>query len=158
MEMTYEQYLGELESEWVHVTTGQVSAAVVQQATTLKAGLMDMAEQIATGHLSQYNWEVKVPVGDPVSVRLEMNLINVPMAEAQRLDPKLLERDQPYPVKVYMIVEGEQLNQSGLRIDELGDADAVSDQPNSFVTPLGEWLVNQLSALTQNRAAQEEDD
>jgi hypothetical protein len=57
-----------------------------------------------------------------------------------------------------MIVEGEQLNQSGLRIDELGDADAVSDQPNSFVTPLGEWLVNQLSALTQNRAAQEEDD
>lgn len=158
MEMTYEQYLGELESERVHVTTGQVSAAVVQQATTLKAGLMDMAEQIATGHLSQYNWEVKVPVGGPVSVRLEMNLINVPMAEAQRLDPKLLERDQPYPVKVYMIVEGEQLNQSGLRIDELGDADAVSDQPNSFVTPLGEWLVNQLSALTQNRAAQEEDD
>ena len=116
-----------------------------------------MAEQIATGHLSQYNWEVKVPVGDPVSVRLEMNLINVPMAEAQRLDPKLLERDQPYPVKVYMIVEGEQLNQSGLRIDELGDADAVSDQPNSFVTPLGEWLANQLSALTQSRAAQEED-
>ncbi|MCC3151325.1 hypothetical protein LJY23_10050, partial [Bifidobacterium bifidum] len=56
MEMTYEQYLGELESERVHVTTGQVSAAVVQQATTLKAGLMDMAEQIATGHLSQYNW------------------------------------------------------------------------------------------------------
>lgn len=157
MEMTYEQYLGELESERVHVTTGQVSAAVVQQATTLKAGLMDMAEQIATGRLSQYNWEVKVPVGDPVSVRLEMNLINVPMAEAQRLDPKLLERDQPYPVKVYMIVEGEQLNQSGLRIDELGDADAVSDQPNSFVTPLGEWLANQLSALTQNRAAQEED-
>ena len=98
-----------------------------------------------------------MPVGDPVSVRLEMNLINVPMAEAQRLDPKLLERDQPYPVKVYMIVEGEQLNQSGLRIDELGDADAVSDQPNSFVTPLGEWLANQLSALTQSRAAQEED-
>ncbi len=152
MEMTYEQYLGELTSERVQVTSGQVDAATLQQVATLKAGLTSMAEQIATGHLCQYNWEVKVPIGDPVSVRLEMNLINVPMAEAERLDPKMLEREQPYPVKVYMVAEGEDLNKSSLRIDYLADADDVSEQDTG---KLSEWVTQQLSALIENRSQEQ---
>ena len=45
-----------------------------------------------------------MPVGDPVNVRLETNLINVPLIEAPRLDPKLLDQTAPYEVKVYMVI------------------------------------------------------
>lgn len=128
-----------------------ITAAKVQQAATVKTALAFMQNAIDSGYLAQYEWQVKVKKGDPVSVRLEDNLINVPMADAERLNGKLLNKDEEYPVKLYMVAEGESLNQSGLRIDELAeDADDVNDQ--DAVAKFQSWVADQLAHLVENRA------
>lgn len=127
------------------------TAAKVQQAATVKTALAFMQDAIDSGYLAQYEWQVKVKKGDPVSVRLEDNLINVPMADAERLNGKLLNKDEEYPVKLYMVAEGESLNHSGLRIDELAeDADDVNDQ--DAVAKFQSWVADQLAQLVENRA------
>lgn len=127
------------------------TAAKVQQAATVKTALAFMQDAIDSGYLAQYEWQVKVKKGDPVSVRLEDNLINVPMADAERLNGKLLNKDEEYPVKLYMVAEGESLNQSGLRIDGLAeDAAVVNDQ--DAVAKFQSWVADQLAQLVENRA------
>lgn len=150
MQLTYDDYLAQLEGSHTQTTTSATTASKIQQKTTIKKGLQFIDDQLASGYLCQYEWTVKMPVGDDLSVRLETNLINIPMKEAKRLDPKLLDRDPAYPVNVYMVAEGDKLNRSGLRIDELasGDKFAVND---AMVTKFQEWVADQLAMATENR-------
>lgn len=153
MEMTVEDYLAQLAGDRVQVTTDQTDARGIQQEVTMKRGLTTLADQLAAGYLAQFEWQVKVPVGDPLSVRLETNLINVPMVDAPRLDGKLLDKDRAYPVQVYMVAEGEELNQSGLRIDQLMLATDLVDQPTAKLAELSSWVADQLLQLLDNRSA-----
>lgn len=150
MQLTYEEYLTQLESDHVQVMTADTTAAKIQEQETVNQGLQFITDQLASGYLCQYEWQVKMPVGEALSVRLETNLINIPMAEAQRLDPKLLSRETQYTVKVYMVAEGDELNKSGLRIDEL-----VGDEQDHSTTELvhrfQEWVAGQLAMETENR-------
>lgn len=155
MEFTYEDYLAQLTGEHVQTTNVSTTAAKIQQATVIKKGLEYIEEQLASGYLCGYEWSVKMPVGDELSVRLETNLINIPMKEAERLDPKLLNRDQVYPVNVYMVAEGDQLNKSGLRIDELTSGDDLSATPK-LVQKFQEWVADQLAMTTENRQTTDE--
>lgn len=153
--MTVEDYLAQLAGDRVKVTTDQADARGIQQEQALQRGLMTISDQLAAGYLAQYEWRVKVPVGDPLSVRLEANLINVPMVDAPRLDGKLLDKDHPYPVQVYMVAEGAELNQSGLRIDQLATVTELEAAPGGALTKLQEWVADQLLRLQDNRAATE---
>lgn len=127
------------------------TAAQVQQAATIKSVLSFMQEAIDSGYLAQYEWQVKVKKGDPISVRLENNLINVPMGDAERLNGKLLNKDEEYPVKLYMVAEGESLNKSGLRIDELA-ADAATVNQADASANFQSWVADQLAQLIENRS------
>lgn len=129
-----------------------ITAAKVQQANSVKTGLAFMQDAIDSGYLASYEWQVKVPQGDPLSVRLENNLINVPMKDAQRLNAKLLNKDEEYPVKLYMVAEGESLNKSNLRIDELAADASQSDTP-AAVDHFQSWVADQLAQLAENRSA-----
>lgn len=150
--MTVADYLDQLAAERVQVTTATTDTQGIQQAAVLKQGLVTLTDQLAAGYLGQHEWQVQVPVGEPLSVRLETNLINVPMVDAPRLDGKLLDQDRPYPVQVYMVAEGEALNQSGLRIDHLAAATALIDQPTAPLAELKAWVADQLLQLLDNRA------
>ena len=155
MEFTYEDYLAQLTSDHVQTANVATTAAKIQQAAVIKKGLQFIEDQLASGYLCGYEWNVKMPVGDDLSVRLETNLINIPMKEAERLDSKLLDRDPAYPVNVYMVAEGDQLNKSGLRIDELaGGADFENNA--ALVTKFQEWVADQLAMATENRQADDE--
>ena len=92
-----------------------------------------------------------MPVGDPVNVRLETNLINVPLIEASRLDPKLLDQTALYEVKVYMVIEGDQVNASGLRIDELTTADELMPAVDNYVEPFKNWVTEHIATAINNR-------
>lgn len=155
MELTYEDYLAQLTSDHVQTTNVATTAAKIQQATVIKKGFQFIEDQLASGYLCGYEWNVKMPVGEDLSVRLETNLINIPMKEAERLDPKLLDRDPDYPVNVYMVAEGDQLNKSGLRIDELAGGTDFANKA-TLVTKFQEWVAEQLAMTTENRQADEE--
>lgn len=152
MEFTYEQYLEQLTGDHVQMENVSTTAAKIQQATTIKKGLKYIEDQLASGYLCSYEWSVKMAIGENLSVRLETNLINIPMKEAERLDPKLLDRDRPYPLNVYMVAEGDQLNKSGLRIDELQDGDNLSTGTTT-VQKFQKWIANQLAQAIENRQA-----
>lgn len=156
MELTYGDYLNLLEGDHVQSTAVDTTAAKIQQEMTIIPGLQYIEDQLASGYLCSYEWTVQMPIGDPLSVRLETNLINIPMKEAQRLDPKLLDRDPEYSVNVYMVAEGDRLNNSGLRIDELASGDDFSSATD-LVTKFQEWVANQLSMATTNRKEADQD-
>lgn len=150
MEMTVTELLSQIEAEQIKVDSQALSADQMT-AEALTAGLQTLSDQLSSGYLAQFSWQVEMPVGDPVNVRLDTNLINVPLIEAPRLDPKLLDQESPYAVKVYMVIEGDQVNASGLRIDELATADALMADPADYVEPFKAWETEHLADTINNR-------
>ena len=152
MKMTVADYLGQVTGD--HVTNEEVTktATQVQQKTTLKTAIQFMLEQLDKGYLGQYVINVKMKKGDPVNVRLELNLINVPMAEAERLNPKLLDEGPEYPVNLYMVMESEDVNKSGLRIDELANDTDQAGNITTLVNRAQEWVGEHLAAVAEARA------
>ena len=152
MKMTVADYLGQVTGDRVVRETVAKTAAQAQQNTTLKAAIQFMLDQFDKGYLGQYNLDVKMKKGDPVSVRLEANLINVPMGEAERLDGKLLDQGPEYPVNLYMVMESADVNKSGLRIDELANDTDQGGIITSLVERAQGWMAEHLAAVAENRA------
>lgn len=152
MKMTVADYLGQVTGDRVVKETVAKTAAQAQQKTTLKAAIQFMLDQFDKGYLGQYNLDVKMKKGDPVSVRLEANLINVPMGEAERLDVKLLDQEPEYPVNLYLVMESADVNKSGLRIDELANDTDQGGSITALVERAQEWMAEQLAAVAENRA------
>lgn len=150
MQLTNENYLSQLENNHVKSATVDITAAKVQQATTIKKALQFINDSIDSGYLGQYVWNVKMTRGDNVSVRLETNLINLPMQDAKRLNGKLLDNGATYDVNLYMVIEGADVNKSGLRIDELATANEINTS-SSLVTKFQVWVANQLAQTVENR-------
>lgn len=152
MKMTVADYLGQVTGDRVVREKVTKTAAQAQQKTTLKAAIQFMLDQFDKGYLGQYNLDVKMKKGDPVSVRLEANLINVPMGEAERLDVKLLDQEPEYPVNLYMVMESADVNKSGLRIDELANDTDQGGSITALVERAQGWMAEHLAAVAENRA------
>lgn len=152
MKMTVADYLDQVTGERVVVENADKTAAQSQQKTTLKTAIQFMLDQLDKGYLGQYVINVRVRKGDPLSLRFEMNLINVPMAEAERLDPKLLDEEPTYPVNLYMVLEGDDVNKSGLRIDELANDTDQNGSITLLVQRAQEWVAEHVAATVENRA------
>ena len=152
MKMTVADYLGQVTGDRVVREKVTKTAAQAQQKTTLKAAIQFMLDQFDKGYLGQYNLDVKMKKGDPVSVRLEANLINVPMGEAERLDVKLLDQEPEYPVNLYMVMESADVNKSGLRIDELANYTDQGGSITALVERAQEWMAEHLAAVAENQA------
>lgn len=153
MKLTVAEYLSQLTDDQVQVTTTESTAAKVQQASVLKQAIQTVIEALDTGHLARYELTIKMRKGDPVNFHLDTNLINVPMAEAERLDNKLLDKDPLYPVNLYMVMESDDLNKSHLRIDELANAtDLDSGDLQPLVDKAQEWVAEHLAIVAEARA------
>lgn len=152
MKMTVADYLGQITGNRVVKEAVTKTAAQAQQKTTLKAAIQFMLDQFDKGYLGQYNIGVKMKTGDPVSVHLEANLINIPMAEAERLDGKLLDQGPEYPVNLYMVMESADVNKSGLRIDELANDTDQGGNLATLVERAQGWLAEHLAVVAEARA------
>lgn len=152
MKMTVADYLGQVTGERVVKENVAKTAAQAQQKTTLKTAIQFMLDQFDKGYLGQYSMMVKMKKGDPVNVRLEANLINIPMDEAERLDGKLLDQEPEYPVNLYMVMESADVNKSGLRIDELANDTDQGGSLTVLVEQAREWVAEHLAAVMENRA------
>lgn len=148
MKLSVNDYLEQLTNAKVK----EVSAtpADIQQLSTLHEGLAFIADQLDAGFLAAYQWNVSGE-GEDVAVRLETNLINVPMDEAQRLDPKLISGDEPQPVNVYLVMEADHVNASHLRIDLLNTAEEFAEQPDQSVMNAQRWVSQHLAAIKENQ-------
>lgn len=151
MELTVNDYLTQLDK--AKTQTDTTDAAQIQQAATLTKGLQFVIDQLDAGYLARYVWQVAMPSGDSLEVALETNLINIPMQEAMRLDPKLLEGADAKPVNLYLVATGTDLNASGLRIDELAAADELNGSTTALTEKMQAWVTKQLAQTNENRAA-----
>ena len=138
--MSVADYLSQLTSDQVVTEEVEKTAAQSQQKTVLTTAINFMIEQLDTGHL------------DPVSFRLETNLINIPMDEAERLDVKLLDKEIEYPVNLYLVMESEDINKTGLRIDELANETDQSGKTTDLITKAQEWVAEHLADIMEARA------
>lgn len=150
--MTVNDYLGQIKNDRVATAEATKTAAQVQQKTTLKTAIQFVLDQLNQGRLGQYTITVKMKKGDPVTVRFESNLINVPMAEAERLDPKLLDQEPSYPVNLYMVMAGEGVNRSDLRIDELANDTDQAGSVISLISRSQKWLAEHLATVVEARS------
>ena len=150
--MSVADYLSQLTSDQVVTEEVEKTAAQSQQKTVLTTAINFMIEQLDTGHLGQYKMNNKKKKGDPVSFRLETNLINIPMDEAERLDVKLLDKEIEYPVNLYLVMESEDINKTGLRIDELANETDQSGKTTDLVTKAQEWVAEHLADIMEARA------
>ncbi|WP_267201945.1 hypothetical protein [Limosilactobacillus kribbianus] len=152
MKLTVDNYLELLTTNKVEQETVDKTAAQAQQKTTLKAGIEFVIDQLDKGYLGQYLVNVKMKKGDPVSLRLETNLINVPMEEAERLVPKLLDKGPAYPVNLYLVMESDDVNKSGLRIDELANETDQAGSVANLTTKAQQWVAAHLADVMEARA------
>lgn len=153
MKLTVADYLDQLASDKVIVTEEETTASKVQQKAPLKKAIEKVIDDLDTGHLSKYQISVRLRKGDPVNFHLDTNLINIPMAEAERLDGKLLDKEISYPVNIYMVMESPDVNKSGLRIDQLANETDQSASVDELVTRLQEWLASHLADVMEARTA-----
>lgn len=152
MKLTIDDYLKIVTGDKVHVEQAEKTAAQAQQKTTLTTAIKFVLDQLSQGSLGQYLISVKMKKGDPVSLRFEPNLINVPLAEAERLDGKLLDKGPAYPVNLYMVMESDDVNKSGLRIDELANETDQAGSVTVLVKKAQEWVAEHLGDVMEARA------
>lgn len=151
MKVTVEEYLNQVVNDQVAIDRADITASQVQQKAPLKKAIQFISNQLNAGKLAQYLINVRMRKGDPVSLRFETNLINVPMGEAERLDEKLLDKGPAYPVNLYMVMESEDVNASGLRIDELAnETDLTVSQ--DLIIKAQEWVSQHLADVMEARA------
>lgn len=152
MKLTVADYLDQVVGNKVLITENETTASKVQQKTTLKKAIETVIDALDTGHLGKYQITIRVKKGDPVIFHLDTNLINIPMAEAERLDGKLLDKEISYPVNLYMVMESEDVNKSGLRIDELANEAELAGNIDPLIKRLQEWLAEHLADVMEARA------
>lgn len=155
MELTVQDYAKKLEAGDYAVSEATLTATKIQQKTTWKTAIQSILDHLAAGELARQNWTVNTR-GDSISVRLECNLINIPMDEALRLDGKLLKADTTYPVNLYLVVESPDVNRTGLRIDSLVDNPGADADANTLAEQAQVWVTEKLGMVMQNRQAAKE--
>lgn len=152
MKLTVEKYLQEITNDQVAVVNADKTATQAQQKNTLTTAIQFILDQLAQGKLGQYLINVRMKKGEPVSLRFESNLINIPMGEAERIDEKLLDKGLEYPVNLYMVMESDDVNKSGLRIDELANTTDQASKIGELVQRAQEWVAQHLADVMEARA------
>lgn len=151
MEMTVQEYAKKLEAGEFVTGEDTVTGTKIQQKNTLLSAIQVALDNLGQGQLSQYTWTVNTRGNNTVTIRLETNLINIPMEEGLRLDGKLLDADEKYPVNLYLVAESPDVNRTGLRIDSLADHPDDQTDASDLAAKAQVWVAEKLALMAQNR-------
>lgn len=110
-------------------------------------------EQLNLGKLGY--GELTIDDADAV-IRLETNLINLPLQEPTRISKMISDQDK-LPVNVYLVISSPFVNQSGLRIDEVSSADDFIGHLADYSKTMNEWVAEKLAAVRENKAKKAEE-
>lgn len=135
----------------------QQSETVDDGQVTVATGIAAMAQAISQQQLAQFEWQVTVPEAEqPVSVRLETIVINLPLVNAKTIS-KIMDVNATAEVNVYLVCETPDINRSGLRIDKLASATALVDDADSVTGAAQQWIDEKLATVRDNIAAAKEE-
>lgn len=133
MEIKVQDYVDAIEAT-NYQTFEETKTASAVKKTGLKKALQPVvaavSEAVATGHLIQAQLVVTGKV--TVTYRMETGIINLPFDNNKRVFQFFNDQEDTVPVKVYLITISEHLNQSGLRIDEMGTTDDLMTDETSL--------------------------
>lgn len=98
--------------------------------------------------------ELKLTDAD-VAIRLETNLINLPLQEIKRIS-KMISDEDKLPVNVYILMISPLVNASGLRIDEVSSADDYIGHVADYAKTMNEWVAQHIEAVKDHLAQEAE--
>ncbi|KRM24755.1 hypothetical protein [Schleiferilactobacillus harbinensis] len=129
MEIQVQKIVDMVPAEQIRTITLTKTPAEIKKdglAAALGELLDNFEASVAANEMTQANLDVATEV--PVAFRLETNVINLPLADSNKLY-QFFDLDATAAVNVYLIVESEDINVSHLRIDEIAPVDTfLSDQ------------------------------
>lgn len=136
-----------------HKTIKTTLAKLVAHPDETMAAVYDyVEEQLNLGKLGY--GEIQVSDTDVV-IRLETNLINLPLQDIKRIDKMISDEDR-LPVNVYIVMSSPYVNVSGLRIDEVASADDYLDHMAQYLPMMNDWVADHLAAVQENMKTQAE--
>ncbi|KRN27976.1 hypothetical protein IV38_GL001817 [Lactobacillus selangorensis] len=125
MELTVQQYLDAVQNqdydhqEW-HVSPEHLAE---KGLPTYTHELYDrLRKDLGDNRLAQLQLTVDYP-DRPATFTLETGIINLPLRYATKIGQFFQSEDETVPVRLYLIVESEDINVTGLRIDEMTTTD-----------------------------------
>ena len=87
-----------------------------------------------------------ITVNKSVVIKVITNIINLPLSYVTPLS-KIVNENDEYDLKVYAVIEAEDINRSHLRIDEIGSVKELTDDEDAVNDNLHEWLIKQFDQL-----------
>lgn len=154
MKINVQTFVDQVLAEKFQVKKETITAAKIKQAKAIETGLTYISEHASKNELAQFEWTVKMPVGEPVSVRLETSVINLPLMNSKTIT-KILDVDEDREVNAYLVCEAADLNRSGLRIDQCVSVTSLLDDQASAVQMAEKWITTQLTTIQTTREAAE---
>ncbi|GLB47359.1 hypothetical protein WR164_13380 [Philodulcilactobacillus myokoensis] len=114
---------------------------------TIKSAVNFIVQNIKKNQIAQAELVTKRP---ETSIRLELNVINLPLRYAKNIG-KVTKDDANYDLNVYMVIESPDVNRSKLRIDELASADDFNQNPDQYLPKFKAWVNNQFEQIDDNK-------
>ncbi|WP_137597568.1 hypothetical protein [Paucilactobacillus kaifaensis] len=156
MKINVQTFVDQILADKFQTKKETVTVKQVEETKAIEAGLKYLSDNANKNELSQFEWIVKVPAGENVSVRLETSVINLPLMNSKTIT-KILDVNEEREVNVYLVCEAADLNRSGLRIDQCASLTSLADDPDSAGKMAKEWITTQLTTIESNRAAAKEE-
>ncbi|GKT03641.1 hypothetical protein [Furfurilactobacillus entadae] len=159
MKINIADFLTALEEETYAATSGITTfdELTADPAMIMTGSLAFAQEQLQDGKLVQTRFDVTGYHDEPINIRLESSVINLPFAYAKEID-KMLDSDEEREVNLYLIFDSPAINVSKMRIDLISSVQAFLDDPETVAERVTDWVREQLNQLAQRAAAAEEAD
>lgn len=139
---------GDFISSEMQASTKDIDGAIKQLVS-------DFQTTVAQGKLGQQILMLN-DFDEPVTLRLESGIINLPFANINRVDNFFEDAEDEVPLQVELIVEAEDLNASKFRIEQLGTIDDLENDPMKFATQISTLIQNDLEQIQNNLASSKE--
>ena len=87
---------------------------------------------------------------EEVQIRLESGVINLPFANINRVDNFFENLTQEVPLKMYLIIEANDLNVSKFRIDEVSSLSELAKDPQRVISKVQEMVTKAFAKIKVN--------
>ena len=87
---------------------------------------------------------------EEVQIRLESGVINLPFANINRVDNFFEDLTQEVPLKMYLIIEANDLNASKFRIDEVSSLSELAKDPQLVISKVQEMVIKAFTKIKVN--------
>ncbi|MFC6171379.1 hypothetical protein [Loigolactobacillus jiayinensis] len=146
MEMQSQEFIAAIRDEKYTTTAVKLTATDIKNADLKKvaAAYKALEQQLAANEIAQI--KIELPFETPATIELQAGIINLPY----ELDNKialLTEAEEVRPLNLYLITTAENLNVSGMRIDQMASVAAFLQDPATIIAQIDAAIKQKLTEL-----------